>query len=48
MKKWNIYNLMIKSEMVGDVKGIVFLDNEGKRIIAKYYNAPRTLENTSQ
>ena len=30
--------------MVGDVKGVVVLDNEGKRIIAKYYNAPRGLE----
>ena len=30
--------------MVGDVKGVVVLDNEGKRIIAKYYNTPRGLE----
>lgn len=34
--------------MVGDVKGVVVLDNEGKRIIAKYYNAPKSLENNTQ
>jgi hypothetical protein len=34
--------------MVGDVKGVVVLDNEGKRIIAKYYNAPKGLESNSQ
>jgi len=36
--------------IVGDVRGVVVLDNEGKRIIAKYYNSARTqLEtNTSQ
>lgn len=34
--------------MVGDVKGVVVLDNEGKRIIAKYYNAPKGLETNSQ
>ena len=35
--------------MVGDIKGVVVLDNEGKRIIAKYYNSPRGLEtNNSQ
>lgn len=34
--------------MVGDVKGVVVLDNEGKRIIAKYYNAPRGLETNQQ
>ena len=33
--------------MVGDVKGVVVLDNEGKRIIAKYYNTPRGLESNS-
>ena len=33
--------------MVGDVKGVVVLDNEGKRIIAKYYNSPRGLETNS-
>ena len=33
--------------IVGDVKGIVMLDNEGKRIIAKYYNNKAThLEST--
>jgi len=34
--------------MVGDVKGVVVLDNEGKRIIAKYYNSPKGLEGNSQ
>ncbi len=34
--------------MVGDVKGVVVLDNEGKRIIAKYYNSPKSLETNSQ
>lgn len=34
--------------MVGDVKGVVVLDNEGKRIIAKYYNSPRGLESNQQ
>ena len=34
--------------MVGDVKGVVVLDNEGKRIIAKYYNQPRGLETNGQ
>jgi hypothetical protein len=33
--------------MVGDVKGVVVLDNEGKRIIAKYYNQPKSLENNT-
>ena len=33
--------------MVGDVKGVMVLDNEGKRIIAKYYNCPRGLESNS-
>jgi hypothetical protein len=33
------------SGLVGDIKGVVVLDNEGKRIIAKYYNTPRGLEN---
>jgi hypothetical protein len=28
--------------IVGDVKGVVVLDNEGKRIIAKYYNSKGT------
>ena len=32
--------------MVGDVKGVVVLDNEGKRMIAKYYNSPRGLDST--
>ena len=30
--------------MVGDIKGVVVLDNEGQRIIAKYYNSPKHLE----
>lgn len=35
--------------MVGDVKGVVVLDNEGKRIIAKYYNNQKTpLETNAQ
>ena len=35
--------------MVGDVKGVVVLDNEGKRIIAKYYNNQKTsLDTTAQ
>ena len=34
--------------MVGDIKGVVVLDNEGKRIIAKYYNVPRGLETNTQ
>ena len=29
---------MISGEMVGNVKGVIVLDNEGRRIIAKYYN----------
>ena len=33
--------------MVGDVKGVVLLDNEGKRIISKYYNQPRGLESNN-
>ena len=24
---------------VGDVKGVVVLDNEGRRVISKYYNS---------
>ena len=32
--------------MVGDIKGVIVLDNEGKRLIAKYYNTPRNLETT--
>ncbi len=32
---------------VGDVKGVVVLDNEGRKIIGKYYNATGTsLEST--
>ena len=27
---------------VGDVKGVILLDNEGQRIIAKYYNVQAT------
>ena len=30
--------------MIGDVKGVIVLDNEGKRMIAKYYNNPCGLE----
>ena len=26
---------------VGDIKGCILLDNEGHRLIAKYYNATR-------
>ena len=29
---------MIMEEMVGNVKGVIVLDDEGRRIIAKYYN----------
>ena len=28
---------------VGDVKGVIVLDNEGQRIIAKYYNTRGTI-----
>ena len=28
---------MFTNEMVGNVKGVIVLDNEGRRIIAKYY-----------
>lgn len=32
---------------VGDVKGVVVLDNEGRRVISKYYNSLGTpLETT--
>merc|ERR1711865_1018569 len=34
--------MMFQSGVVGDVRGVVVLDNEGKRIIAKYYNSQRT------
>lgn len=30
--------------MVVDLKGVVILDNEGKRIITKYYNSLRGFE----
>ena len=35
---------------VGDVKGVIVLDNEGQRIIAKYYNSRGTMfdSNVSQ
>ena len=33
---------------VGNVKGVIVLDNEGKRIIAKYYNYPSGLENNDK
>jgi hypothetical protein len=29
---------MFGQDMVGNVKGVIVLDNEGRRIIAKYYN----------
>ena len=29
---------MLGQDMVGNVKGVIVLDNEGRRIIAKYYN----------
>jgi hypothetical protein len=29
---------MLSGDMVGNVKGVIVLDNEGRRIIAKYYN----------
>ena len=29
---------MLSTDMVGNVKGVIVLDNEGRRIIAKYYN----------
>ena len=28
---------MFTNDMVGNVKGVIVLDNEGRRIIAKYY-----------
>ena len=31
---------------VGDVKGVIILDNEGARIIAKYYNNKGTFFET--
>ena len=34
--------------LVGDVKGIVMLDNEGKRIISKYYNNKGSQLETTQ
>ena len=29
---------MYSEAMVGNIKGVIVLDNEGRRIIAKYYN----------
>ena len=29
---------MFVDDMVGNVKGVIVLDDEGRRIIAKYYN----------
>jgi hypothetical protein len=29
---------MLSGDMVGNIKGVIVLDNEGRRIIAKYYN----------
>ena len=34
---------MISSDMVGNVKGVIVLDNEGRRIIAKYYNQEQNI-----
>ena len=33
---------------VGDVRGVILLDNEGQRIIAKYYNCKATFLETTQ
>jgi hypothetical protein len=33
--------------IVGDVKGVIVLDNEGNRIIAKYYNHPSHLDSNT-
>ena len=33
---------------VGDVKGVVVLDNEGRRVISKYYNERGTSLETNQ
>ena len=33
---------------VGDVRGVILLDNEGQRIIAKYYNSAGTQLETNQ
>ena len=30
--------------MICDVKAVIVLDNEGQRLIAKYYNSPLGLE----
>ena len=30
--------MLLSDYMVGNVKGVIVLDNEGRRIIAKYYN----------
>ena len=36
------------TDMVGNVKAVIVLDNEGNRIIAKYYNSDKSkgLEST--
>ena len=41
---------MLSGDMVGNVKGVIVLDNEGRRIIAKYYNEDLNvgLQTTSQ
>ena len=31
---------------VGDVKGVIILDNEGARVMAKYYNSKGTFFET--
>ena len=33
-----LFGKMFSEYMVGNVKGVIVLDNEGRRIIAKYYN----------
>ena len=40
---------MLLGDMVGNVKGVIVLDNEGNRIIAKYYNQDQNkgLENNA-
>ena len=41
--------MFLQGDMVGNVKGVIVLDNEGRRIIAKYYNADNNkgLENNA-
>ena len=44
------YFIMLNDYTVGNVKGVIVLDNEGRRIIAKYYNqeSNKGLETTEQ